>query len=137
MFDGEEYITITKGSMHIPIGSISPGGYEITEYIFRKDIGVPADKYLNSSLNLTQHAELVIAYTKKPTLEYIFELIDVDTTLPIVDEIKNWCDENLEEYNWTTGKIIKNRLGTPTSGSYPIFEMPEESDAIGFKLRWL
>lgn len=135
MFDGEEYTTIIKGSTHIPFDSRESGGYEITEYMFRKHVGAPPDHLCNNTAQLTIRADLIIAYIKKPTLEYIFELIDVDMNLPIVFEIKTWCEENLGEFNWLSGTVIKSRMSMPRS--YPIFEMACETDAVAFKLRWL
>ena len=110
--------------------------YKLIEYFFRNDIGVlPNELNLKSELQLGYKADFIIGYSTEPIFKYIFEMINVDTELSIVDEILNWCDENLDEYNWINVRVIKNRFGMPKS--YPTFETPNELDAVAFKLRWL
>lgn len=133
MFDGVEYVSIRKGPDHRAFGELPE--YQLVEYLFKKDVGFPPKWLRDDALGLTQWADLVIAYVTEPTFEYIFEMIDVDVELPVVGEIINWCSENLEEWNWLTGTVIKSRAGFPRS--YLIFETPNEEDAVAFKLRWL
>ena len=55
--------------------------------------------------------------------------------LHAVYEIKDWCEENLQEFNMLIVDVVKNITGMPRK--YPLIETPNEEDAFAFKMRWL
>lgn len=133
MFDENSYKIITKHyDRDNPWREATAGpGYVLVKFIYRKDVPDCRGKLGN----VISWADYVIGYEVKPRFgDHVFELFDVDMISPVVGEIKNWCDENLREYNMLVGVVIKSRIGMPRK--FPIFEMWHEDDAMAFKLVW-
>ena len=130
MFDSPEYCVIRREGLKIP-----PEYYKFVDFVFLKKRGVLCDDICNDFAALYSLADAVVVYSSRLTLGFGVELGDMWLGDFIMDEINDWCYENLEEYNMISGEVLRNRLGL-TSPLFPIFEMRSEEDAMAFKLRW-
>ncbi len=130
---------------HMTIERVYDGGftagvdlsvYDLVKFVVRNEyVELSDSRYGDSVYQLMTQADFVIGYRTAPSAKHVFELFEVDTNMPIVGEIQNWCAENLKEWGGFSAEVIKNRIGMPRQ--FPVFEMNDDVDATAFKLRWM